>query len=253
MEKGLAIVTGASAGLGVCLAREAAASGYRPLLVARRQDRLEALAETLPGALVFAADLTAPDAIEALMGFAAAEGPVTALINNAGFGQSGPLVEGSRDKDLAMIDLNVRALVDLTHRVLPGMVAAGRGGVMNVASAAGFQPGPNASVYYATKAFVVSFSEAISAEMAGTGVTVTALCPGPTETEFFAVSGMDKVRLRKVLSPMSAEAVARIGWRGFVRGRRVVVPGWRTKFAVLAGRHAPRTLTLPMVKALQSR
>ncbi|MEO1104116.1 MAG: SDR family oxidoreductase [Pseudomonadota bacterium] len=251
----LAVITGASAGIGAAIAHEATRDGYAVLLVARRQDRLEQLAQSLPGeahiAIADLADPTGPAAVtEKLfeMGRAA-----DVLVNNAGVGQSGPFVHGAADRDLAMIDLNVRALVDLTHRLLPAMVERGRGGVLNVASLAAFQPGPNAAVYYASKAFVLSFSEALHTEVRQKGVTVSALCPGPVETDFFALAGMDTVLLRKVSKSLTPERVAAEGWRGFRKGRRIVLPGMGPKMRAATAGLTPRWVELPVVKALQSR
>ena len=250
----LAVVTGASSGIGAALAHEISRDGYALFLVARRVDRLRALAESLPGeAQVFEADLTEPGATAALASvLTSLPRPPDVLINNAGFGQSGPFAAGSAARDLGMVDLNVRAVVDLSHHLLPTMLARGSGGILNVASTAAFQPGPNASVYYASKAFVLSFSEALHAECAPQGVTVSALCPGPVATEFFDMAGMDRVRLRRLTRAMSAEAVAAAGWKGFRNGRRRIVPGFSNKLIAATAGFLPRSLVLPVVKRLQS-
>ena len=255
-ERPLAIVTGASAGIGEALACEAAADGHDLLLVARRRDRLEALAAELKPTTtchVLTLDLAERDAGERLVALLQTEGlSADVLVNNAGYGRSGRFVEGERERELGMIDLNVRALVDLTHRLLPGMLERGSGGILNVASTAAFLPGPKLAVYYASKAFVLSFSEALWQETRGTGISVSALCPGPTTSEFGGVAGMDRSRLFKSAPKMSAEDVARIGWQGFRKGKRVVVPGLTNKVGALLSRLGPRTLTLPMVSFLQS-
>ncbi|MEM8663564.1 MAG: SDR family oxidoreductase [Pseudomonadota bacterium] len=254
-ERSLAVITGASAGIGEAIAREAVRDGYAVLLVARRGDRLAALAAELPGeAHTVEADLATPEGPVAVSDALSRLGrPADVLVNNAGVGQSGPFVKGSAARDLAMVDLNVRAVVDLTHRLLPSMVERGRGGVLNVASLAAYQPGPNAAIYYATKSFVLSFSEALHTEVRGHGVTVSALCPGPVATEFFALAGMDNVLLRKVARALSPERVAAEGWRGLAKGRRVILPGLGPKVRAATAGLTPRVLELPMVKALQSR
>ncbi|WMS44772.1 SDR family oxidoreductase [Acuticoccus sp. MNP-M23] len=252
-EEPIAILTGASSGIGEALAHEIAADGYRLVLVARRVDRLEALAARLAAPCeIIGADLTDPADMDRLKARLAEIGEPAVLVNNAGLGQSGPFAEGDVDRSLTVIDLNIRALVSLTRHVLPGMLARGRGGILNVASTAAFQPGPNASIYYASKAFVLSFSEALTEECAGKGVTVTALCPGPTETEFFETAGMDNVALRKLTKAMPADQVARTGWAAFKRGKRVIIPGVQNKTTAFFSRLIPHRLLLPVVKRLQS-
>ncbi|GAB5374902.1 MAG: SDR family NAD(P)-dependent oxidoreductase [Acuticoccus sp.] len=252
-ERPLAIVTGASSGIGAALAAEIARDGYALLLVARRADRLRALAERLDAPVeVFAADLTDPGAIEALAGVLAMQGrQPDVLVNNAGFGQGGAFAAASAARDLQMVDLNVRAVVDLTHRFLPGMLARGRGGVLNVASIVGYQAGPYSAVYSASKAFVLSFSDALYSECANTGVAVSALCPGPVETEFFSEAGAEKMRFRRFARALPAERVAAAGWRGFKAGKRRVVPGTLVKLRALTAWMTPAALELPVVKAMQ--
>ncbi|WP_420391336.1 SDR family NAD(P)-dependent oxidoreductase [Acuticoccus sp.] len=253
MPRPLALVTGASAGIGSALARRIAADGYDLVLVARREDRLRALADELPVEVIpVALDLTERDAPAALQGEVAALGrPLDVLVNNAGFGHAGPFAQAPLERQLGMIDLNVRTLVELTHRLLPAMVERSSGAVLNVASTAAYLPGPNVSVYYATKAFVLSFSEALWQELHGTGVTVTALCPGPTRSEFGSVSGMDRSFLFKNAKRMSAERVAAIGWRGTRAGRRVVVPGLMNKVGAVVTTLMPSRLLLPIVERVQ--
>ncbi len=252
-EQPIAILTGASSGIGEALAHEMAADGFRLVLVARRAERLEALAAKLPTPCeVFAADITDPAEIDRLVAFMDGIGAPDVLVNNAGLGQSGNFAEGDLSRSLTVIDLNITALVALTRRFLPGMIARGRGGVLNVASTGAFQPGPKASIYYASKAFVLSFSEALSEEVKGRGVTVTALCPGPTETEFFDMAGMNNVVLRKLSKAMPADVVAKVGWRAFRRGKRVVIPGLKNRVTASVSRLTPHALLLPIVKRLQS-
>ncbi|MEI9927446.1 MAG: SDR family oxidoreductase, partial [Sphingomonas sp.] len=196
MTQGTALVTGASAGLGTHFARALAAEGHDLILTARRADRLEVLAAEIRAAHAvrvetIAADLAAPGAAAALMAEIGKRGlAVNTLINNAGFGLAGAFVEQDPGQIGRMIELNCGALVDLCRAVLPGMVQMRSGGILNVASTAAFQPGPFMAVYYASKAFVLSFSEALHEEVRGQGVRVAALCPGPTQTEFFDAAAM---------------------------------------------------------------
>ncbi|MEI9852864.1 MAG: SDR family oxidoreductase [Sphingomonas sp.] len=195
MASGTALVTGASAGLGALFAKELAKHGCDLIVTARRADRLEELATELRAAHgvkveTIAADLAVPGAAGELIAEISRRGlAVNILINNAGFGASGPLAEADAARTAGMIELNCRALVELCHAVLPGMIQMRSGAILNVASTAAFQPGPGMAVYYATKAFVLSFSEAIHEEVRHQGVRVTALCPGPTATEFFDAAG----------------------------------------------------------------
>jgi hypothetical protein len=254
-QKPLAVVTGASSGIGEALARRIAADGHPLVLVARRQERLDSLAAELPvETQTVALDLTEPAAGDRLEEALAALGRAPGiLVNNAGFGELSAFAETERSKQVSMVDLNVRAVVDLTHRFLPGMLENGRGGVLNVSSTAAFQPGPGMAIYYASKSFVLSFSEALSEEVRGSGVKVTALCPGPTATEFGAISGMAKSRIFRAAHrvSMSAEDVADHGWRGFLSGRRVVIPGLANKTTAAGSRFVPHALLLPFVKRLQ--
>jgi hypothetical protein len=250
----LALVTGASAGIGEALARRIAGDGYDLVLVARRKDRLEALAADLPvTAHPVALDLGERDAGKTLADEIAALGRgVDVLVNNAGFGHTGAFAQSDAARQTGMVDLNVRALVDLSHRVLPGMIERGTGGILNVASTAAFQPGPMMAVYYASKSFVLSFSEALSEEVRGSGVTICALCPGPTRSEFGAVSGLDRVPLFARASKASAADVADAGWTGFRDGRRVVIPGVQNKLSAVGAPLLPRPLLLRLVRRLQS-
>lgn len=253
MAHQLALVTGASSGIGNALAQRIAADGVDLVLVARREDRLRALAAELPVEThVVPLDLTRPEAPGELMAEIARFGrPVDVLVNNAGFGHAGAFAQAPLDKLLGMVDLNMRVLVELSRRVLPSLVERGHGGILNVASTAAFLPGPYVSVYYATKAFVLSLSEALTEECRGTGVTISALCPGPTTSEFGGVSGFDKTLLFRSVKRMSAERVSDIGWRGFRAGRRVVVPGWQNRLGAIGSQHGPRALLLPIVRRLQ--
>lgn len=242
-----ALVTGASAGLGEEFARSLAAEGRDLILTARRAERLEALAAELREKFgvrvdVFPADLGAaegPDRLIAAVGEAGLV--VDTLINNAGFGARGGVAELSAERQLGQIDLNCRALVALTHAVLPGMIARGQGAILNVASLAGFLPGPWMAVYYATKAFVLSFSEALHEEVRGKGVRVSALCPGPTATEFAEVAGtVDSALFRNASADVAS--VVRDGLRALAANQAVKVSGARNALMAQATRIGPRAL-----------
>lgn len=253
----LALVTGASAGIGVELARLLAVD-HDLILTARRAEALHALAAELTNAgaacHVFPADLADNAAPRQLFDAVAAAGlTVDVLVNNAGFGDLGPFVKADGAKTLKMIQVNVAALTELVSLFLPGFVARNRGRILNVGSIAGFQPGPYMAAYYATKAYVNSFSEALHSELRGTGVTVTVLCPGPVATEFAAVAG---ARTRQVFSAgqsMPARPVAEAGVRAMRAGRRLVVPGWRNKVLLFLERFAPRAVVIRAVKWMMSR
>lgn len=230
-------LTGASAGIGREMARLLAPMGARLLLVARREDALTALADELATeAVVVAHDLGTPGATDALADRLTEAGEtVDVLINNAGYGLAGPFLDHAPDA-IGMVDLNVRAITQLTARLLPAMAERGRGGVLTVASIAAFQPTPHFAVYGATKAYAQAFSEALHHELLGTGVHATALCPGPVPTEFGTRSGLSDRYFRVGLS---AEAVARAGLQGLAANRARVVPGLSTKLAAFGTRLVP--------------
>lgn len=256
MSKGSALVTGASAGLGSEFARQLARQGHDLILTARRRDRLDALADEL-GARhgvrieTIALDLAEPGAAGALMDEVAKRGlAVNLLINNAGFGLSGALAGQDREAVVRMIDVNCRVLVELCQAVLPGMIQMRRGGIVNLASTAAFQPGPFMAVYYASKAFVLSFSEALHEEVRAHHVHVVALCPGPTATEFFDSAGTSEdFALRKLTG--SADKVVRDGLRALERNRAVKVSGLRNAMMAASVRFSPRWLVRRMVAAIQ--
>jgi short-subunit dehydrogenase len=250
------LITGASAGIGLELARVFARHGHTLVLVARREQRLNALAGEIaaagrPKPLVLAIDLSEPDAAErTAAALAARELEPDIIVNNAGFGLVGRAAALDRDEQLGMIDLNVRALAELSLAFIDSL-ARHRGGILNVASVAGFLPGPGSAVYYAGKAFVLSFTEALHHELAPRGIRVTCLCPGPVATEFQARAGIAEAAPQWPLA-VSAERVAEAGYRGLMRGRRVVVPGWGNKLiAALAPRLLPRPILLSLVDARQ--
>ena len=238
-----ALVTGASSGIGATYAHALRARGERLILVARRGDRLAELAAELGGdewALALPLDLAAPGAASRLEKDVASRGhAVDLLVNNAGLGHTAPFERQPPEVLRAMIDVNVRAVVELTHVFLPGMKGRGRGRIVNVASNAAFQPVPFLTVYAASKAFVLSFTEGLGEELRGSGVRVQALCPGLTRTEFLDVAGTHQ-GLRVTRTPMlTAEEVVEASLRGLDRGRLRVVTGWTNRLAVFAQRFLP--------------
>lgn len=245
------LVTGASAGLGAEFARQCRARGDTVALVARRRDRLDALAVELGGAHVFAADLMQPGAPARLLAELQAQDlSVETLINNAGFGLAGRFADQPAERQLEMIALNVTALTELCRLVLPAMLERQRGAILNVASTAAFQAGPNSAVYYASKAYVLSLTEALHEEAKGKGVRVTALCPGPTATEFFEVAGSaDGALARLATDPKS---VVRAGLDGLADGRAIVIPGLRNKLTSQASRFLPRATMRRIVAKLKA-
>ena len=250
-----ALITGASSGIGLDLAHLFAADGHDVVLVARSEDKLRALGKELEAkhgitATVIVADLAKPDAPQQISVIAP---PVDVLVNNAGYGTSGKFAETDLRAELDMIQVNVSALTHLTKLFLPQMLERKRGRILNVASTAAFQPGPLMAVYYATKAYVLSFSEAIAEELRGTGVTVTALCPGPTATEFQKNAGLGSEALLKLMRPVSSMDVARAGYHGLMRGKRIVIPGMKNKLGVQSLRVSPRALVTRVVRGLQER
>lgn len=252
-----ALVTGASAGLGSVFAERLAARGVAHIvLVARRLDRLEELAarlEAAHGTTVdpVALDLSRPDAGERLMAeLATREIAIDILVNNAGFGLRGAFLELSLERQLAMIDLNTRLASELCHRLGRSMVERGFGAVLNVASTAAFQPGPFMAVYYASKAYLLSFSQALHEELKPKGVRVTALCPGATRTEFADVADMHGTRLFEWFAAPPAPVVE-AGLNALERGRAVVVPGLSNRLMAASVRFTPGWLTRRIVAFLQ--
>jgi uncharacterized protein len=254
---GVALVTGASGGIGADIARVLAQRGETLALVARSRDKLEELAGEIaatgaPRPHVFCVDLSDRDGPEQLQRDLADRAlRVSILVNNAGFGLAGQASALARVEQLNMIDLNIRALVDLTLRFVPDLAAA-HGRLMNVASVASFIPGPGMAVYYATKAFVLSFSEAMSAELKTAGVTVTALCPGLTPTGFQDRAGMSE-GLSRLAPTMSSRSVAEAGVAALFAGRRVAIPGWSNKVFTKIGPLLPRAVLLPVLLSAQGK
>ena len=242
---GRAVVTGASSGIGAAFARALARRGHPLVLVARRAERLKARVEELGGeerALALPLDLAQPDAAQILEEeLARRDLAVDLLVNNAGVGHTGRLHEEPLDRILAMIDLNVRAAVELTRRFLPAMIGRGKGAVVNVVSTSAFQPVPFFAVYAASKAFLLSFTEALAGELAGTKVRVQALCPGLTESEFQQVAGTDEVAFNRAPA-MSPDEVAACSLAALDRGTLRVVPGLANRLVIATQSLLPRAL-----------
>jgi short-subunit dehydrogenase len=247
-----AVVTGASSGIGSELARELARRGHQVVLVARTESKLDELAAEIgKGAHVLATDLADHDARRRLVDRVGALGlEPDLLVNNAGLSTLGPVHRSDPEAELNVVEVDIAAVVDLCSRFLPGMVERGTGAVLNVASTAAFQPLPGQATYGAAKAFVLSYTQSLSGELAGTGVTVTALCPGPVETGFGEAAGFDAQESHDALPSfmwMSAEAVARAALDGLDHGRVVVGPGTLNRPAAAFGRFAPRRLLVPLL------
>jgi short-subunit dehydrogenase len=254
----LALVTGASGGIGAELARELAQHGHDLVLAARGVAAMEALAAELraagAGATVIAADLSKPGAAAILAGEIAGRGlAIDVLVNNAGLGAAGRFDRCDPARIGEVIQVNIVALTELTRLLLPPMVARGHGRVMLVASVAAFQPGPRMAAYFASKAYVLSLGEALAYELRRTGVSVTTLCPGATATKFFTVAGADNsVMAQRLRRMMRAEDVARLGYQGLAAGRRVVITGAVNRLLAFAGRYVPHRITLPATDFLMS-
>ncbi|MCG3175296.1 MAG: hypothetical protein MOGMAGMI_00222 [Candidatus Omnitrophica bacterium] len=254
-----ALITGASGGIGLELAEKFAAAGNGLVLVARRADKLEADAARLRQGhgvpvRVLSADLSADSAAPRLYEAVRAQGiEIEYLVNNAGVGNYGRFGESDLNKDLALLRLNIESLTALTKLFLKDMIVRKSGRVMNVASTAAYMPGPYMATYYASKAYVLSFSEAIAEELSGSGVTVTVVCPGPTMTGFHAAANMGGSRLFSGPFIMTAADVARIAYDGLMSGRRVVITGWTNRLMVLSSRLAPRRWATRAVRYLQEK
>ena len=254
----VALVTGASGGIGEAIAHVLAEAGYDLVLVARSADKLAAVAGALTAlgatATVIASDLAAPGAGVALEAETTARGLVIdVLVNNAGYGTTGGVLDADLNELLGMIDLNCRILTELSWRFGRGMRARGRGGIINVASTAAFQPGPFMAGYYASKAYVLSFTEALNHELRGTGVHATALCPGPVATGFQERAAFDKSMALTALPMQSAQAVAQAGYDGFIAKKAVVIPGLINQVMARSSAFAPRLVLLSAIEKLQKK
>ncbi len=251
-----ALITGASGGIGYELARQFASHRYDLVLVARSEGalldvkvELERLYQVEVQTIVM--DLMPPDAANTLWEqLEESSTEVHVLVNNAGYGTYGPFAQREPETLLGMVDLNIRALTQLTRLALPAMIERGSGKILNVASTAAFQPGPLMAVYYATKAYVLSFTEAIASEMREQGITVSALCPGPTHTGFGKRANFNPTLLFERFG-MDAEAVARVGYEGLVRGQTIVIPGIKNRLMAQSIRWFPRKFVTGVVRKLQ--
>ncbi len=253
-----ALITGASGGIGLELTRLFARDQYNLILVARRSDKLEELKNELMSKYniqvhLVCKDLAQLDAAADVYNFITQQNlDVYYLINNAGFGDYGFFWKSNWQKTSQMIQLNITTLTQLTRLFLPQMIAKKEGWIMNVASTAGFLPGPLMSVYYATKAYVLSFSEALANELQGTGVRVSILCPGPTTSGFQDAAQMSKSRLNKMKVMAAAEPVARYGYRSLFKGKTIVIPGFLNKMTPLIVRLLPRKMSTAMIRRISA-
>lgn len=257
MQRPLALITGASSGIGKAFAADLAQRGHDVVLVARRATEMQAIAASIAqthGATchVIAQDLTAPGGIDALMAaLSAKQLQVDVLVNNAGLGTSGPHHKNTWADEQRMIDLNVTALTALTHAIVPHMLQRKQGKILNVASTAAFQAGPGMAVYFASKAYVLSYSEALHEELGRHGITVTALCPGPTESEFFDVAFKEKrPAALSVIKLAPAADVARYGLDALMRGQAVAVHGLVNRIGVWSVRFTPRSIVRKIMTRL---
>lgn len=251
------VITGASSGIGRELAKLFAHDQFRVVLVSRRLSELEELAQSLKSyrggeVFVLAKDLTEEESPREIYDWIVEKGlSLDILVNNAGFGLKGEFTNISLERQLNMLDLNIRALTELTGLAMPGMLKRNDGGILNVASTAAFQPGPLMAAYYASKAYVLSFTEALHEEVAATNVTVTCLAPGPTRTRFAETAGASDARIFRG-GGMDVEQVALAGYRGFRRRRRLVVPGFMNRLGAFSNRLVPRWFSLKLLKRLNS-
>lgn len=252
------LVTGASSGIGLEIARLMARQGYDLIVLARRKPLLDALAQELRASCqvkveVLEADLAVPGAAQSVVDALQGRGlQVDVLVNNAGFGLLGDHAALESQRQFEIVQVNIMALVQLTRLLLPGMIARDRGGVLNVASTAAFQAGPGMAVYYATKAFVLSYTEALHEELGHTRLHVSCLCPGPTDTPFVDVAGMQGIGLFK-FGAQSAQAVAQVGISGWLDRRAYVISGWRNRALAWLGKFSPRWATRKVAGFLNSK
>jgi hypothetical protein len=248
------LITGASGGIGLELSKLFAKDGYSLVLVARSEDKLQKLAGELKvPVIILSKDLSKPSSPQEIFdNLLEKKIHIDILVNNAGFGSYGFFYNTSLEEELKLLQVNIIALTHLTKLFLPSMIQHHDGKILNVSSTAAFQPGPLMAVYYASKAYVQSFSEALSNELIGTGVTVTALCPGPTKTDFQSRANMEesKLFLGKI---MEAKTVAEIGYHGLMKGKRVVIPGFYNKLLAWVSKLSPNRMVIPIVRKMQEK
>ncbi len=258
MAKETVLITGASSGIGLEFAKLFAKDGSDLVLVARREDRLNQLSEELKtkhgiNVHVLAKDLSESSAPVEIFNRLSEEGiDIDVVVNNAGFGTKGAIAELDTEHQLDMIRVNVMALTNLTRLFLPGFIERGYGGILNVGSLAGFQPGPYLAVYYATKAYVLSFTEALAEEITNPNIQISCLAPGPVRTEFGEKSHLDDSLLFKV-SLLDVEPVVKAGYEGFRKGKTIVIPGFKAGIVPFLNRLTPRVLVRKIAKALNTR
>lgn len=251
-----ALITGASGGIGYELTTLMASKGHNLIIAARSKEKLSGIAADLQNrfkvqVVFFAVDLShEAERIKLIEFIRGNKYSINILVNNAGFGDAGYFAEADWEKNERMIQLNITALTHLTREFLPDLIKAGKGRILNVASLAGFLPGPLMSVYYATKSFVVSFSDALYNELRGTGVTVTTLSPGPVETNFFTEAGAPEAMINKLLRPASAKSVAKFGYKRMIHGRKRAIQGIKNNLMIFALRFIPTEFTNPILKRL---
>lgn len=255
MTEETVLITGASSGIGLALARLFAADDSNLVLVARREERLKALADELKSefgvdVFILSKDLSEKNAPREIFEEIQKEGiQIDVVVNSAGFGSRGGFAELGEEAQMDMLQVNIAALTHLTRLFLPGIIERGRGGILNVGSLAGFQPGPNLAVYYATKAYVLSFTEALSEEIRNPNIKITCLAPGPVRTEFGSKSELDDSLLFK-MSLMDVEPVVKAGYKGFRKGKVIVIPGIKQKLIPFLLRFTPRFLARKIAKTL---
>jgi hypothetical protein len=247
------LITGASGGIGYDLALLAAADGKNLVIVARSADKLSQLAEiirrnTKSDVISVDVDLSEEAGVNKLISEITAKNiQIDTLINNAGFGDFGDFAKADLAKNMEMIRLNISALTQLTHFAMQGMIKSGKGRIMNVASTAAFMPGPGMAVYYASKAYVLSFSEALTRELKGNGITVTTLCPGPTDTGFAITAGLGKSLMHRMLLPQTSIQVAKAGYKAMLKGKAIEIPGFMNKLSTMTPRFTPRGIVRDLI------
>jgi len=252
-SKSYTLITGASGGIGHDLAILAAADDKNLVLVARSADKLDQLAKTIrknnkSEVITIALDLSEEAGVNKLISeITLKDIKIDTLINNAGFADYGDFAKADLAKNLEMIRLNISTLTQLSHFALQGMLKTGGGRILNVASTASFMPGPGMAVYYASKAYVLSFSEALTRELKGTGVSVTTLCPGPTDTNFASVAGLGKSLMHRMIPPATSMQVAKAGYKAMMKGKAIEIPGLVNKLSTMAPRFSPRGMIRNMI------
>lgn len=252
-KKSYTLITGASGGIGYDLAILAAAEGKNLVIVARTSDKLNQLAETIrknnkSEVISIASDLSDEEGVNKLISEISAKNiHIDTLINNAGFGDFGDFANADLPKNMEMIRLNISALTQLSHFALQGMMKEGNGRILNVASTAAFMPGPGMAVYYASKAYVLSFSEALTRELKGSGITVTTLCPGPTDTSFASAAGLGKSLMHRMLPPATSLQVAKAGYKAMMKGKAIEIPGFMNKLSAITPGFTPRGIVRNMI------